>query len=1279
MPDPTTQARKLRIVDPQSGDTVRVVWSSPDNPTDQDINDILSAHRTRSTGYRMTEEQARQGDESRALNEAQRYNIMRASREKAGLPPEPPPLQPISGNRFAVNQALKPFQQTASTLQDVRQAASKGDWPLRIGQGISAAAQGGMAATGIPSLLETMKGTERTIPNSPLPIPARIAETAMGAIPGVVNYGLREFSPNFGMSPEAASVNKENLANAIGMLLMGKMGEVATPKTTGNVTPRSIEGTPLYTPAEYKPSKSAKMLKLALKDRVDTQTIDRTMPEIFREHNLKPITSVADLTASANAAISKISEKLSPIINQKFKNNFLATSDVMSAAQQALSREEWTPQDRAKALQSLRDLGITEDGALDLPKMDRLRKKLGEETSPYFNMSSEKKAMTNISKAEMVAKLAAADALRSQIYGELESYGVKGADKMRQRQGRLIELRNAAQATIDEAEKSHPPSRLRGIARSPMIAGSVVYGLGKSMGLPIGTDILAGAAAKAAADASRTRYTPNELVGRAFGKVKGKNVGAEAAITGVPENLGVATGREMIVSPQAESARRVREGQQTLARTPEATSIGTLDEFGRSRPPVGVAPFEMPAPRELPGPSRPVSIPTKPPKPLEITSESEALHARRVAEGKRKLAETPEATSRSTFPSPVGTAPFEMPAPREFPGGTPPNVPPPPPAPPAPPEGGVPAGPIAPKPKAPTGGGTKAQAPTAAQRNITQNFPHNAPENIGNAQEMVGKDVFDKAAELYAKSKGHDVDDPAMADKVGASVHSFAMQVLSGDERATPFLEQAKPKFARLEENESLTNKAVNAGSELSYDEANLVLNELHAHKEKMKGIMNEVKLLREAGDAEGARKLIDENMHSAAPESQRLRETVEGYIAKTRDHPHRAMTPEDIDRTMEKLRPQSGAPAADENPAWQGGEKPFSQPEAQPAAGTPAENQAKAKVTQEKLARPKGQRPTQPRAPIKVDLTQEVPEQPYESEANVGAYTKYPTPKVVKATVLDGFKKAHDVLKQEFGREIDVAAPEKLKYALKQARIPLTKDGRVVVDVPGDGHFEVAPNGLKEMMRRVESRFPESQAKTPTGGSKIRSIAASNPAEATYNGPTEKLKGTDLYVVDRRVIKRGEILKGLKPADPDNPLPANAKPHIERWMSEPQKPIQKLGYAFDIKEEVYDKKIGKNLDRSASGVSHAPLADNKAKAIFQAGPDEYYVFGQPLLNLGEKGVTNPEYRITSEGHLQILEDGKIVSLVTGEKADPQAASHVWTSSQIEGKLPGALNYFSQK
>lgn len=89
--------------------------------------------------------------------------------------------------------------------------------------------------------------------------------------------------------------------------------------------------------------------------------------------------------------------------------------------------------------------------------------------------------------------------------------------------------------------------------------------------------------------------------------------------------------------------------------------------------------------------------------------------------------------------------------------------------------------------------GTETQRPaTPDERAITANFPHNAPLNISNAQKLVGLDIFNRAAELYVKSKGLTSADVNQAERVGAAIHSFAMQVLAKDQRADAFLQQAR-------------------------------------------------------------------------------------------------------------------------------------------------------------------------------------------------------------------------------------------------------------------------------------------------------------------------------------------------------------------------------------------------------------------------------------------------------------------------------------------------------
>lgn len=74
MPGP----RKLKITDPVSGDTVRVLWHSPADPTDADINDILSSYKSQSVNPNL---QA-QAEASKQFNAAQAAQMAQAGQQR---------------------------------------------------------------------------------------------------------------------------------------------------------------------------------------------------------------------------------------------------------------------------------------------------------------------------------------------------------------------------------------------------------------------------------------------------------------------------------------------------------------------------------------------------------------------------------------------------------------------------------------------------------------------------------------------------------------------------------------------------------------------------------------------------------------------------------------------------------------------------------------------------------------------------------------------------------------------------------------------------------------------------------------------------------------------------------------------------------------------------------------------------------------------------------------------------------------------------------------------
>ena len=241
--------------------------------------------------------------------------------------------------------------------------------------------------------------------------------------------------------------------------------------------------------------------------------LNTAKPFLYDEHRTGPLKSVTDVRDAADAAIGKIEDHVADRIAQ-IPNDPIATNP-KADVQKALSVN---PRGQVFV-----DAGMKELQGLNLEnptisEADRIRGQLNAENRAVLKKNNYDIDTARKADPGFAAREAAAESLRNGIYDQLEDRGIEGVQGLRQAEGSVIKIRNAAQNQIFNGDKTvrstAVTSPVRELAKTGLnMAGA---GAGAYVGGPLGAaagEQLAERAGKALTTGPLTR---DALVERAF-------------------------------------------------------------------------------------------------------------------------------------------------------------------------------------------------------------------------------------------------------------------------------------------------------------------------------------------------------------------------------------------------------------------------------------------------------------------------------------------------------------------------------------------------------------------------------------------------------------------------------------------------------------------------------------------------------------------------------------------------------------------------------------------
>lgn len=244
--------------------------------------------------------------------------------------------------------------------------------------------------------------------------------------------------------------------------------------------------------------------------------LQRAAPFLAEEHATSPIASVDAVREGADSAITQIESHIQTYIDAN--KDRAITTDPIAVAKAKLAQGA-RADDVTLGLKELNGLGLSK--TMTLPEAEQARLRLNAENQNQ--LAKNQYDVGNALKADpaFAARYYAAQALRDGIYDALDQQGIPDVRQLRQSEGSLIKIRDAAQAKRFAGEKpvagtganSIPAKIARaGIPAAGGAAGAYIGGpVGAAGGVVIGNEI-----AKAVAPSNLTR---DALVERAMNTI----------------------------------------------------------------------------------------------------------------------------------------------------------------------------------------------------------------------------------------------------------------------------------------------------------------------------------------------------------------------------------------------------------------------------------------------------------------------------------------------------------------------------------------------------------------------------------------------------------------------------------------------------------------------------------------------------------------------------------------------------------------------------------------
>lgn len=249
-------------------------------------------------------------------------------------------------------------------------------------------------------------------------------------------------------------------------------------------------------------------------------------PYLGVAHAASPVEAVPHVVEAAQTGIGQIEDHIAGYIDAN-PTAILPTNPFRAAWDQL--RQGVRSTDVPKGMEALRSLDLEQP--MTLADADAKRLRLNAENKAVLAKDNSDVATARLADPKFAAREAAAQALRDGIYSKLDELGIPGVAELRQDEGSLIKIRNAAQSQAFSGDKTVSGTGTDSLSRrvSSRLVKLGSTGVGAAVGGGIGGP--AGAAGGAvvgqeignelAAGIQRPNMTKDALVQRAFGTLQG--------------------------------------------------------------------------------------------------------------------------------------------------------------------------------------------------------------------------------------------------------------------------------------------------------------------------------------------------------------------------------------------------------------------------------------------------------------------------------------------------------------------------------------------------------------------------------------------------------------------------------------------------------------------------------------------------------------------------------------------------------------------------------------
>ena len=334
----------------------------------------------------------------------------------------------------------------------------------------------------------------------------------------------------------------------------------------------------------------------------------RARPYLEEAHSNNPIsadTGVSDTVDAANYGISKIEDKVGEAIRANPQD--LIRTNPLNDVKAALSQNQRGGEFVNAGMKEIQGFGL--DQPKTVAQADAIRRQLNLENQAALSKNSYDLAAARASDPAFAAREAASQSLRNGIYNQLEQRGVQGVRDLRQDEGALLAIRDAAQNQIYNGEKMVAGSAPGGLGRQVaartlqggLTAGGAYVGgsLAGPAGAAGGAALGAGAGELAARFFAPGKLSRNELVARSF----------EKQVAGSPDYLSVPQGPQIrgllgsgpVTTPSpADTSGSIASGNVAFDPSTRAARLGLLLN---AKPGEALIPPEPRGPLQLPAKS----------------------------------------------------------------------------------------------------------------------------------------------------------------------------------------------------------------------------------------------------------------------------------------------------------------------------------------------------------------------------------------------------------------------------------------------------------------------------------------------------------------------------------------------------------------------------------------------------------------------------------------------------------------------------------------------------